>query len=219
MQKLLRALALMMAAMLVVAFVVGCGGDDDDVVVTAAPNFVSSDPATGGTIAANGVVKITFDGPPKGVTVNGTPATVAGNTATWNATGLTAGGTANLAVAWEGGAGTTITLTVKTEDKVAPQITKSTVSNGDKDVEPDPLNTGGITIDLDEDVTGNIKLTLEDGTDVGWIGTVKGKQAKLELVKGKDLGAETTYKIAGAVKDAAGNETKIDITFVTKGKQ
>ena len=70
-----------------------------------------------------------------------------------------------------------------------------------------------------EDVSGNIALQTEGGDDVGWLGKVEGNKATLELVKGKEIGNETTYVIAGKVSDAAGNSTDVSVTFVTKGKE
>ncbi len=221
MQKWLRTLALVMAAMMVV-FMIGCGDDDDDddddVAVEA--TFVSSNPASGGSIAANGTLVLTFDAAPVNVTVNGAAATIAGKTATFGGPFL-----ASNAVAWENGPGgsagsTTIALTVTVADTTAPTATGGTVKDGDKDVDPEPLNTDGITIEFSETITKqSLKLTLEDGTDVGWLSKIDGTKVVLEPVKGKEIGNETTYKVAGSVEDAAGNKTDVSITFVTKGKE
>ncbi|MBI1929932.1 Ig-like domain-containing protein [Candidatus Poribacteria bacterium] len=217
MQKLLKPLALVMAAMLAV-FMIGCGGGEEEEAAVKAPNFVSSTPATGSEFAANGTLILTFDGTPAEVTVNGTPATVAGKTATWKPAANLPAGAVTLAVAWKGGAGTTLNFTVKAPDTDAPKLTKSTVANGAKDVEPDPLNKDGIVLEFNENVTGSAQLTLEDKT-VLWDGVVKDNKVTFLSIKGKELAPETTYKITGEVKDGAGNATKIDITFVTKGKQ
>ena len=80
MQKLLRTLAVIMAAMLVV-FMVGCGGDDDgeedggdeDVVQPSATTATTS-PAAGSEVAPNASLTITLDEAVDGVTVNGTAA-------------------------------------------------------------------------------------------------------------------------------------------------
>ena len=66
---------------------------------------------------------------------------------------------------------------------------------------------------------GNIALQTEAGDDIGWIGRVEGNRGVLEVVKGKEIGNETTYVIKGKVFDAAGNETEVSITFTTKGKE
>ena len=99
-------------------------------------------------------------------------------------------------------------------------VTGGTVSDGDKDVDPEGINTDAkIEITFSEAVTGNIALQTDAGEDVGWIGTVDGTTGTLELVKGKEIGNETTYVIAGKVSDAAGNSTDVKVTFVTKGKE
>ena len=99
-------------------------------------------------------------------------------------------------------------------------MTGGTVKDGDKDVDPDAINSDGIIeITFSEEMTGNIALQTEGGDDVGWLGKVEGTKATLELVKGKEIGNETTYVIAGRVSDAAGNVTEVKITFVTKGKE
>ena len=98
-------------------------------------------------------------------------------------------------------------------------MTGGTVKDGDKDVDPEAINSDGIIeITFSEDMTGNIALQTEGGDDVGWIGKVEGTKGILELVKGRELVNETTYVIAGRVSDAAGNVTEVKITFVTKGK-
>jgi hypothetical protein len=214
MQKLLKPLALMMAAMLVAIFVIGCGGDEEtaDGGLPSATTATAA-PPSGSTVPQGSAITLTFDQSVKAV------AGATGSGKVW-----TIPAAATVTVAWtnqddSAGGPITLTYTVTAPDTTAPTIVSGSVKNGDKDVEVDPLNTGGITLTFSEDVTGNIKITLEDGTDLTWIGTVSGKTAKLELVKGKDLANETTYKIAGTVKDGSNNETKIDITFVTKGKE
>lgn len=92
--------------------------------------------------------------------------------------------------------------------------------DGDKDVDPEALNSDGkIEILFSEDMTGNIALQTEGGDDVGWIGKVEGNTATLELVKGKELENETTYVIKGKVSEAVGNSFDVSVTFVTKGKE
>ena len=76
-----------------------------------------------------------------------------------------------------------------------------------------------IEVTFSEEVTGNIALQTEAGDNVGWIGKVEGTKGTLDIVKGKEIGNETTYVIAGKVSDAAGNETEVSITFTTKGKE
>merc|ERR1712000_730175 len=96
MQKIFRALASMLVVTLALLPFVGCGGDDDDDDAGGVAVLKDTSPATGGKIAANGALIINFDDGKNidaaGVTVNGTAAVLAGNQATWNATGLTPGG-------------------------------------------------------------------------------------------------------------------------------
>lgn len=223
MHKLWRAFALMMAVMLAV-FMVGCGDDDDDDdddTGTVAPTFVSANPAAGSTIPANASITLTFSGPATGVTVNGTPATSAGNTATW--TGTLTPGAATLNVAWTGGAGTTLNYTVTAPDTTAPTIASGSVGDGDQDVDPEPLNADGIEIKFSEAVArGRATLSVEGGEDLQWTAAwPDATTLKLEkLVTGKDLGNETTYVLdITGVKDLAGNDLAGGkITFVTKAK-
>ena len=99
-------------------------------------------------------------------------------------------------------------------------MTGGTVKDGDKDVDPEAINSDGIIeITFSEEMTGHIALQTEGGDDVGWLGKVEGTTGTLKLVKGRELVNETTYVIAGKVSDAAGNVTEVKITFVTKGKE
>ena len=125
---------------------------------------------------------------------------------------LSAGQTATVALR--------LSYTVAAADNTAPTVTGGTVSDGDEDVDPEGINSDGtIEITFSEDVSGNIALQTEGGDDVGWIGKVEGTTGTLDLVKGKEIGNETTYVIAGKVADAAGNETEVSVTFTTKGKE
>ena len=124
-----------------------------------------------------------------------------------------------LTVTWADGV-VTLTYFVVPPDVDPPLVTGGTVKDGEKDVDPAEINGDGkIEILFSEDVSGNIALQTEGGDDVGWLGKVEGNKATLELVKGKEIGNETTYVIAGKVSDAAGNSTDVSVTFVTKGKE
>jgi uncharacterized Zn-binding protein involved in type VI secretion len=218
--QLFRTLALMMAALLVV-FMVGCGGDDDDdTTEDVVVNFVSANPASGSTIAGNAQISLTFDNAPADVTVNGTPATVAGKTATW--AGNLPPGAAALAVSWKGGAGTTLNYTVTAPDTTAPTIlaSGSSVKNNDKDIDPAPLNTDGITIKFSEPVQKGTAKISAGGADLGWLTDWTADSVKLSPPKGKEAVNETEYTIEIATKDLAGNALAAGkIVFVTKGKQ
>ena len=82
MMKLFRTFALLLAALFAVSLIVGCGSDSDTAEEPAAAAFVSANPPTGGEIAANGSITVTFDNSPADVTASAGTVTVAGKTAT-----------------------------------------------------------------------------------------------------------------------------------------
>ena len=219
MVKLFRTFALVLAALFALSLIVGCGGDDDTEEEVAAAEFSSAAPASGSEIAANTNIVLTFSSDPGEVTVAG--ATVTGGGKTRTVAGPFAEGALTLAVSWTNGDGSTsLSYTVKAADNTAPTVTGGTVKDGAEDVDPADINDAGtIEVTFSEEVSGNIALQTEAGEDVGWIGKVEGTKGTLELVKGKEIGNETTYVIAGKVADAAGNETEVSVTFTTKGKE
>ena len=217
MTKLFRTLALLLAGLLAVSMLVSCGGDDEEEEEAAPAAFVSANPPSGSEIAANGSITLTFDNAPADVTVSAGTATPAGKTVT--VAGPFTPGPLTLSVTWADGS-TSLTYTVTAPDTDPPAVTGGTVSDGDKDVDPEAINSDAvIEITFSEDVSGNIALQTEGGDDVGWLGKVEGNKGTLELVKGKEIGNETTYVIAGKVSDAAGNSLDVSVTFVTKGKE
>ena len=188
------------------------GSETLDYTVRQPVAFVSIEP-TESEIAVDGTITLTFDNPPEDVTVNEGDATITDNTVT--ITGPFTPGALELTVTWTDGS-VEFTYTVAEPDTDPPSITSGTVSDGDKAVNAGAINSSAlIEIAFSEDVSGTIALQTEAGDDVGWVGEVEGDKATLELVKGKELNPETTYVIAGKVEDAAGNETDINITFVT----
>ena len=216
MTKLFRTFALLLAGLLAMSLIVGCGGDDTEEEEAAPANFVSATPP-GGDIAANGSITVTFDNAPADVTVSAGTVTVAGKSAT--ITGPFTPGALALTITWADGT-QALTYNVTAPDTDPPAVTGGTVSDGDKDVDPEAINSAAaIELEFSEDVSGNVALQTESGDDVGWLGKVEGNKATLELVKGKEIGNETTYVIAGKVSDAAGNSTDVSVTFVTKGKE
>ena len=96
-----------------------------------------------------------------------------------------------------------------------PFVTGGNISDGDEDVDPAEINEGGIEITFSEKVHGFIALHTEWGDNIGWIGSVEGATATLELVAGKEIGNEATYVITGRVFDSARNELTFEITFTT----
>ena len=178
--------------------------------------FVGVDPRIDSELTMNDTITFTFDSPPDDVTVNAGIATINGKIVTIK--GPFTPGPLNLTISWNDGS-LTFTYTVAEPDIDAPDITGGTVSDGDKDVDPKAINSNlRIEIEFNEEVSGNIALQTTAGVDIGWLGRVEGNKGILELVKGKELGAETTYAtyvIVGKVEDGAGNETDISITFTT----
>ena len=233
MQKLLRTLAVIMAAMLVV-FMVGCGGDeegedDGEEEGPAAPSataIASTTPAQGSEVPPNASISITLDEAVSSVTVNGTAATGSGKTWTINLAGLNLpAGSATLNVAWknkdesDGSATASFTIQEKA-DTEAPTITDSSVSDGDKDVDPAGLNTDGISITFSENVSkGEISISIEGGDALNWLAEWSDNSVTIVPAKGAELGNETSYEISVSTKDTAGNELSDTISFTTKGKE
>ena len=173
-------------------------------------------PTVESELTVDGTITLTFDNPPKDVTVSEGVFTITGNTVT--ITGPFTPGTLELTITWADGS-VAYTYTVAEPDTESPSITGGTISDGDDGVGADAINSSAlIEIEFSEEVSGTIALQTETGDDVGWLGKVEGNKATLELVKGKELGnaiSEITYVIVGKVEDAAGNETDISITFAT----
>jgi hypothetical protein len=216
MKKLLRNLVLLLTGFLTLLLIIGCGADEEDEAEAPIANFVSATPPRG-QVAVNGTITITFDNPPADVTVNIGIATVDGKTA--EITGPFPLGPLALTIAWADGT-QTLDYTINGPDCCGLVVTGGSVRDGDKDVDPELINSYGvIEIEFNEELTGNIALQTESGADVGWLGSVEGTKGTLELVKGRELQNETTYVIRGRVRDATGNPIDVSVTFVTKGKE
>ena len=215
--------------------IVGCflrRDQDEEEPEDVIASVVSVSPPSGSNLPVNGSITVTFDNPPNTVIASSGTVSVAGKIAT--ITGPFTTGALVLTLTWGDGS-YTVNYTVSapepdepdTEpdpesepepdvDTEPPKIIDSTVSDGDTDVDPDPINNvGGIEFLFSEEVTGTITLQTENGDDVGWVGEVKGDKGTLQLVKGRELNYETAYVIAGKISDAAGNETDVDIVFAT----
>ncbi len=100
MTKLFRTLALLLAGLLSFSLIVGCGGDTEEEIEAAPANFISAIPS-GGEIAVNGTITVTFDNPPVNVIVSTGTVKVAGKTAT--ITGPFIPGPLALTITWADG--------------------------------------------------------------------------------------------------------------------
>jgi hypothetical protein len=210
--------------------VVGCflrRDQDEEEPEDVIASVVSVNPASGSTISPDATITVTFDNPPNTVIASSGTVSVAGKIAT--ITGPFTPGSLVLTLTWGDGS-YTVNYTVSapepdepdTEpdpesepepdvDTEPPKIIDSTVSDGDTDVDPDPINNvGGIEFLFSEEVTGTITLQTENGDDVGWLGGIKGDKGTLQLVKGRELNYETAYVIAGKIQTQP--ETKPTLT-------
>ena len=197
-----------------IAFVEDLIVDNQEETVAAA-KFFSATPASGTTITTNATITLTFSSNPGDVTSSA--GTVRGSGKTRTIRGPFQAGPLTLNITWTNGNGNiTLRYTTVAPDIEPAKVTGGTVRDGDEDVDPEEINGDGkIEVTFSEEVAGNIALQTEGGKDVGWIGKIEGSKGTLELVRGKEIGAETTYVIKGKVSDAAGNETEVDITFTT----
>ena len=229
MHKLLTTGILITFGMLIICIISGCGDDDPTEEVTDSPQLSSAttvvlDPALGvGYIPTNTEFTLTFNEEVAAVTVNGTPASGSGLNWKWSADPYLPYGSVSLNIKWTNRNGFTGTIVIGPYEVAdnggdPPVITVGTVSDGDADVDPAPINAGGFRFDFTEHVTGTIKLTDEAGADLHWIGQVAGQTATLTAIAGQELANETTYKIEIDVRDGSGNAFQVTITFVTKPK-
>ena len=100
-------------------------------------------------------------------------------------------------------------------DVRGPSATKMNVTDGEEDADLEVLNRDGIIIEFDENIaSSSLKLTYEDGTDLGWESTVKDNSVTLTPIEGEELVHETSYVVRGTVRDGVGNETDLTLTFV-----
>lgn len=98
-----------------------------------------------------------------------------------------------------------IRFTTGIKDKTAPDFLRTTVRNGEIDVDPD---TDHFIFAFSEDI-GKVRVNIEDRNtriDLGWTHLIRGKEVVLhKLDKGASLVAETVYHINIAWADKAGN--------------
>ena len=237
MHRMLRTAILITFGLFIICITNGCGDDDPSQKVVEPPQLevdapprptitVMVDPPPGSDIdMPRTEFTLRFSQEVVAVAVNGATATGSGqNWSVWSY---------DLSLEWK--AGQVLDIEWKTHDgstgsqsvgpytvwivhHVPPKITSGTVWDGDADVDPAPINQGGLRYDFDEKITGTIKLTDEAGSALDWIADVAGQTATLTPVAGQELVNETTYKIHIDVKDGADNRLEITITFVTRPK-
>ena len=216
MTKLFRTFAFLLAGLFALSLMVGCGGDSETEEDAAPANFVSANPP-GGDIAANGSITVTFDNAPADVTVSAGTVTVAGKSAT--ITGPFPPGALALTITWADGT-QALSYNVTAPDTDPPAVTGGTVKDGDKDVDPEAINSDAkIEIEFSEDVSGNIALQTEGGDDVGCLEKSTATKERSSLSKVKRLATRRPMLSQVKSPDAAGNSTDVSITFVTKGKE
>jgi hypothetical protein len=224
MNRIFQTLAVLIAIMLPLVLVLGCGEDDE---AGPAAELERTDPAAGDDLPANGTLKIYLTNPVKAdtkVTVEGNDATGSGKNWSWAATGLTEG-KKTLTIEWtnddDSSGSATVELNITVADTTAPTLTKSTPADGDKDIDYDKINEDAVmTLEFDEAIADAKDLTvMADETVLSWTPKTDDNIVTLEKLKGGELSAETEYTIEGVVKDKAGNETEVTITFTTKAKE
>jgi len=229
MKNVLRISALLTAA-LMVFIMVGCGGSDDEGDKdTTAPTLVSSTPATGASIAANGTVSLVFSEAMKDVTVAGAAGAVAlgadGKTAVWTPTGNMPTGNVTLTIGGSDKAGNaltaaTIALTVKAADTTPPDIDAkaSAPANGATGV--DPATVTKIVIVFTETMS-EAKLDSFEPKDAKVDAKFDGdKTLNISFLGGYKLSNEMEIIATVSGKDGAGNAlTTTKYTFTTMKKE
>lgn len=163
---------------------VGCGDEapessvetvPEDMVAPAVVELIKTIPASGEDTSEYLPVVLHFDKEPLAVTVNGTAARVEGNKAVWCFPNpIQKLGDQLFHIKWTNpdgslNVGAFIRLKVYTHGFSLPAIVAGTVADGDADVDPNPLNRGGIWFEYDEPVIGlETKLLTTEGEDLGW---------------------------------------------------
>lgn len=229
MKNFLRISALLTVA-LMVFIMIGCGSDTTETTVTN-PKLVSTTPASGGTIAANGTFTMAFDKPMSSVTVTGAAGTVTlgdGKNVTWKPTGTLPTGALTLTISGTSTDkgkldDTSVSLTVQAADTTPPDIdgAASVPANGATGL--DPATVTNITIAFTEAMDPNTtKLDSITPTDIKHSEALSadGKSLVISFLGGYKLGNEMTIDIKLVGTDLAGNALKTtNYTFTTMAKQ
>ena len=121
MTKLFRGFVLLLTGALAVSMLTGCGGDiEEEVAVCAGCGYAMVSPPSGSTIAANGIITLTFSDAPADITVSAGTVTVAGKSAT--ITGPFTPGPLALTITWADGT-QALNYTVTAPDTDPPAVT------------------------------------------------------------------------------------------------
>ncbi|MCE2397340.1 hypothetical protein J4G02_22810 [Candidatus Poribacteria bacterium] len=220
---------------------VGCGGEDEPVTkdkpapLVPVVNLIRSEPPSGSVIWTIDAldtpveIKLFFDRLPSYVSVGGIRAQLQDDHATWEVTtqqlldalepnpAVKAG--ADLSVAWvnpdasDGKA--TLTFRIGLVGEQA-EIFSGTVTDGESDVDPEPLNAGGFRFDFDREVRGNVTIRQKDGEPLNWISSFAGATATLTAIAGRELRHGVVYVIHIEVINNVDAKTEFTITFRTK---
>jgi len=230
MKNVLRISALLTAA-LMVFIMVGCGSSDDDTEKdTTVPTLISTTPATGSAIAANGTVAMVFSEAMGEVTVAGAAGAVAlgadGKSATWTPTGEIPVGTATLTINGKDKAGNalaaaSVALTVKVADKTPPDIDKANSSPANGAAGVDPASVTKIVVVFTE-AMGEVKLDSFEPKDAKVDSKFDGdKTLNISFLGGYKLSNEMEIIATVSGKDGAGNAlatTKYTFTTMKKAE-
>ena len=206
---------------------VGCGDEDSvssietvpkEVVEREVATLVKTIPANGEVAAELLPLVLYFDKEPLAVTVNGTAARVEGNRAIWCFPNPTQKlGDQLFHIKWTNpdgslNVGAYIRLILVIADFDRPSITAGSVFDGEADVDPDPLNRGGIRYDFSIPVIAlKSKLLTEDGEDLGWEAVWADRTVKFLLgANGKLLENGNLYLIQIEVSRRWNNEFACD---------
>jgi hypothetical protein len=228
MKNVLRISALLTAA-LMVFIMVGCGSSDDTEKDTVAPTLVSTTPATGSNIAANGTVAMVFSEAMKEVTVAGAAGAVAlaadGKSATWTPTGEIPVGTATLTINGSDKAGNklaaaSVALTVKVADKTPPDIDAAKCDPANGATAVDPAKVTKIVVTFTETMS-EVKLDSFEPKDAKVDSKFDGdKTLTISFLGGYKLSNEMEIKATVSGKDGAGNALKTTTySFATMKKE
>jgi hypothetical protein len=226
MKRTIQALAMLIAITLVAVWMVGCGGEE------AGPSaeLESVTPQSGDTIAGNATITIKLTNPVKADTklqVNGVDATGSGKNWTWKSEPALPEGSATLTITWtndDGSEGSaTVTYTVTVPDLVAPKIVSSTPKDKATNLDPETLNTDGITITFDEPLKKvDIVVTVDD-EPLKWSTAELSddkKTATVTALAGGEVPYESEIVVVVNAEDLAGNKMdETTITINTKAKE